>query len=281
MENPTSTSDLGRHKLLSWTIRVLRENNIRPSKRLSQNFIVDPRLLRDFLSNIERTDTVEIGCGLGTLTIFLSKVAPRVVCIEIDRRLIEVARVNVDSWNTIFLNSDASIYMPLSRQVVGNIPYHITSSILTMIARLNGVKRAVFTVQRDVAERITSPPGSRKYGRISVLLKTLFDVRIAGVYPPSSFYPRPEVEHALIVLTRLNQYDDDARALEELTRLLFTQRRRIAIRVLAKRLNLDADSELYGHAYRLLGEKRVYELDAGVLLELARLLKRAGLLSRE
>ncbi|MCY0868500.1 MAG: 16S rRNA (adenine(1518)-N(6)/adenine(1519)-N(6))-dimethyltransferase RsmA [Desulfurococcus sp.] len=272
--------DMSRQALLSWTLRTLRSHGLKPRRKLSQNFTVNPYLLKTIKKLVEYADTLEIGCGIGTLTLVLSRVVPRLVSIEIDERLLEAARENVDAANTILVKADATRYSGYPEQVVGNIPYHITSEILVLIARSNSVRRAVLTVQKDVAERLTANPGSDNYGRITVLVKALFKVEVAGVYGRASFYPKPEVEHAVLVLTRIKQFDTDIEALEELTRVMFTQRRRIALKVLAERVGLKGD-ELYPRIQRLLAGKRVYEVEVGEFLELARIVGEAGLISRD
>ncbi|ACL11731.1 Probable dimethyladenosine transferase [Desulfurococcus amylolyticus 1221n] len=270
--------EMSRRGLLSWTISILREHGLRPRRKLSQNFIVDPRLIRDFISHVNHAETTEIGCGLGTLTIPLSRVVPRLICIEIDEKLLGIAVKNLNTSNTLFINADATKYTVFSRQVVGNIPYHVTSNILVSIARSNNVERVVFTLQKDVAERLVAKPGSKQYGRITILLNTLFNIEITGIYGPSSFYPEPKVGHAIITLTRRRVFNQDVFALEKLTRLLFTQRRRIALRVLTKSLGIGEDSEIYMYARELLGDKRVYEVSGEVYATLARRLRENGLL---
>ncbi|ADV64349.1 ribosomal RNA small subunit methyltransferase A [Desulfurococcus mucosus] len=278
MGRPIEPDSMSRRTLFSWTLRVLQSHGLKPRRRLSQNFIVDPALLKGFTRNVEYLDTFEIGCGIGTLTMSLSRFVPRLICVEIDWRLLEAAVENIDAANVVLVNADATVYTPPSKQVVGNIPYHITSEILTGVARLNTVTRAVFTVQRDVAERITAAPGDRRYGRITILLNALFEIKVAGTYGSSSFYPEPGVEHSIIVMVRRAPFNRDVEALEALTRAVFTQRRRIALRVLERVLGVREDSPVHSYASRLLGGKRVYEVGWEVYLELARALREAGLL---
>jgi 16S rRNA (adenine1518-N6/adenine1519-N6)-dimethyltransferase len=274
--NPLAMS---RSEILKWTLRLLQAYGIKPRESLSQNFIVDPRLINDIYAFTATCDTVEIGCGLGTLSIVLVAKTTRLTCIELDRKLCEVSSSVIQDYRFVVVNADARVYLPGPgvEQIVSNIPYHATSDLLVKIARTNSVKRAVLTMQREVVDRLLAEPGTRAYGKLTVLIRVLFDVKEKGVYPPESFYPEPEVSHKLVVLERKRPYSEDICALEVLTKALFTQRRRLVSRVLTSMLGIKV-SELGSLGARISG-MRVFMLSEETLLDLARTLRERGVVA--
>lgn len=266
MERPRTSKEL-----LKWTLEALRSRGLRPRKRLSQSFVVDMRLIEEVLAKVERGDIVaEIGCGLGNLTMYLLDKAGRVVCVEIDERMLRALSSSLNKAIVLAVNGDARDSIPLCDTVVSNVPYHIVSDIIVAISRENAVKKAVLTVQKEVAERLAAKPGGRSYGRLTALVNALFDIELGGVYPPSSFYPRPKVYSQVVVLRRKRAYDERICKLEQLTRILFNQRRRVAYRVLQRGMGL-SEEELSA-AKGVVGDLRVYELDADRLLKLVEVL---------
>lgn len=266
-----STPPLSSKKsLLQWTKSMLRKYGVEPKDRYSQSFAVDPVLVRDLVSEAKKIscrDVVEVGSGLGTITYYLSRYS-RVLAIEIDP-LLAIATKNT-AVNSTVVNADALSIEWMMECIVSNTPYTISSDLIVKIARTNTVEKAVLVLQKEVAERLVAKPGTSNYGRITVLVSILFDVSLGRVYPPSSFYPRPKVYSRLLVLKRKKKYNEYVEALENVTRLLFSERRKKAIRVLSKKLGVKE------HEARRLGVRsnaRVYELDPGVLMEIARFLK--------
>ncbi|MEM4933799.1 MAG: rRNA adenine dimethyltransferase family protein, partial [Desulfurococcaceae archaeon] len=167
MVNHFNPAEVDGRSLLAWTIRVLREHGIKPRKRLSQNFVVDPSLIREILSHVDPGERVlEVGCGIGTLSKAILEKAHTLLCIELDHRLCEVAEEVVDEHRFVIVNGDARELPYAQRTVVSNLPYHVTSDILVKISKENSVTKAVLTVQKEVAERLLARPGSKSYGRL-------------------------------------------------------------------------------------------------------------------
>lgn len=276
--NPLTVS---RNEILKWTLRILRTHRVKPRKRLSQNFVVDPRLISEVYAYTAPRDTVEIGCGIGTLSLVLVTRAKRLICIELDEKLCAISNSVVQDSRFVAVNADARVYLPDSgvEQVVSNIPYYATSELLVKIARTNSVKRAVLTLQREVVERLLAEPGTRAYGKLTVLVKALFNVQEKSTYPPSSFYPEPEVSHKVVVLERKRPYSEEVCALEALTKILFTQRRRLINRVLTATLGVRVE-ELGSLGARISG-MRVFMLGEETLLELAKALYERGVVTCE
>lgn len=256
--------------LLAWTTSVLREWGVKPRKNLSQNFVVDPDLVSEVAGYVAgEKEVLEIGCGIGTLTRRLVEVAERVVCVEIDWALAKITRSTVVNRRLIVIVGDARRIPLTYGAVVSNLPYHIVSELIVHLARSNHVKKAVLTVQKEVADRLLSAPGTREYGRITILVNSLFKVTPGGVYPPSSFYPRSKVFNQVIVLERRRDYGPDTALIEKLTRAMFNQRRRIAYRVAQRALGLSEEETRL--VKELLGDRRVYELSYEDFAKLAEL----------
>lgn len=194
----------------------------RPSSALGQNFLLDPSLHRWIAeaAGIEPTDTVvEIGAGLGFLTRELAARAGAVLAIEIDTRLLTIAREDLAAAaNVVWLSADAlggagrSLHPELAATfaqrpgvgrvlVVANLPYAISGPLLAELAAVPCLPaRCVLLVQKEVAARVAAPHGSRDYGGLSASLQALFSVRVLRDVPAAVFRPRPNVVSAVLEL---------------------------------------------------------------------------------
>jgi len=189
--------------------RQLAQWDLRPSKGLGQSFLVDPVVLGRIADTAEltREDVVlEVGPGLGGLTLALARQAGRVVAVELDDRLLgplrgavsSLANVTLVHGDILELDPSELIQAPSERyKVVANLPYYITSAVLRHLleARLRP-GRIVVTVQREVAERIVAGPGAMSLLALSI--QYFGEPRIAFRIKPGSFYPPPEVESAVV-----------------------------------------------------------------------------------
>ena len=176
--------------------------NARPSKGLGQNFITDKRVIDRIVSEAGITsedEVLEIGPGLGALTFSLAEKAARVVAVEKDMRLAERLRgLLAEKPNVELIGGDAlevdfaALYKGRRLKVVSNLPYSVSSPILVKLLR----KRALFStlvlmLQLEVGDRISSPPGGKEYGSLSVLVQTFFDVKCSSESLPRPSGPRP------------------------------------------------------------------------------------------
>lgn len=149
---------------------------------------------------------IEIGAGRGALTRELLPLADRVVAIETDRALAEylpqrfAEAENLTVIHADVLSVDLKQWGPAV--VTGNLPYYVTSPILRQTLAMGGLlKRAVFLVQKEVAERLAAGPGSRQYGLLTVITQLRAHVQVLFRVPPGAFSPPPRVESAVVVLT--------------------------------------------------------------------------------
>jgi 16S rRNA (adenine1518-N6/adenine1519-N6)-dimethyltransferase len=180
-------------------------------KRLGQHFLTDGRVLErivDALSPTREDTVVEIGPGRGALTELLLARAGRVVVVELDRALAEMWRVRaaMDPRLTVIegdvLETDlaaAAGHVPFL--LAGNVPYYITTPILFHALRRPRPDRAVYLVQREVAERIVAAPGGKAYGALSVNVQSVARAEILFAVPARAFTPPPKVESDVVRVT--------------------------------------------------------------------------------
>lgn len=194
---------------------LLRQQGIRPSKRLGQNFLCDrntvDRIVR--AANLPSDDpVVEIGGGLGALTLALADSSPNVTSVEIDRHLepilrgVTASRANVHLIFQDILRLDHGAFFetafgPRQGIVVANIPYYITTPILEiLLANKAHLKRIVLLVQNEVAERLAAAPGTEAFGSMSLFAQYHAAVELIGTVPRTVFLPPPEITSAIVAL---------------------------------------------------------------------------------
>jgi 16S rRNA (adenine1518-N6/adenine1519-N6)-dimethyltransferase len=205
---------------------LLRHYDIRPIKRLGQNFLVDQHALRKIIqaANLQKDETIlEVGAGLGSLTQLLAQSVKEVMAIEFDKRLIPALRaVLQNSQNVRIIEADVlkldieELVNRSAYSVVANIPYYLTSALIRKLLEVpNRAERIVLTIQREVAERILAPPG--KYGLLTLSVRMYGDPHIAGIIPASAFYPKPKVESAILSI----QLQTSPRVHDELIPIVF------------------------------------------------------------
>ncbi len=183
---------------------------VRPKKHLGQHFLRDENIARKIIGSIpgEFTNVVEIGPGTGVLSRYLlADERLTTFFIEIDHESIEYLRATFPEISgklisADFLDTDLSAF-PSPFIVIGNFPYNISSQILfKVLDNRNSIPCVVGMFQKEVAERISSPPGSKKYGILSVLLKAFYDTEYLFTVNETCFNPPPRVKSAVIRLRR-------------------------------------------------------------------------------
>jgi 16S rRNA (adenine1518-N6/adenine1519-N6)-dimethyltransferase len=195
--------------------RLADELDLRPSKQRGQNFVIDGntvrRIVRD--SGVGPEDVVlEVGPGLGSLTLALLEVARHVVAVEVDDRLAQLLARTVGEHapdladRLTVVEADAmrlSAVDPSPTALVANLPYNVSVPVLLhLLALLPDLRKGLVMVQAEVADRLAAPPGSRTYGVPSVKAAWYADVRRVGTVPRSVFWPVPNVDSGLVGWTR-------------------------------------------------------------------------------
>jgi 16S rRNA (adenine1518-N6/adenine1519-N6)-dimethyltransferase len=259
-------------------------------KSLGQHFLSDRRILGRIADAVGATsdDTVvEIGPGRGSLTEMLLERAGRVVAVEYDRALAARLREShADQPRLKVVEADV-LSTPLSDAagtddflLAGNVPYYITTPIIFHALERPRPRRAVYLVQREVAERIVAPPGSRTYGALSANVQAVATARILFGVAPGSFSPPPKVDSSVIVVEPRSDPDisaDEEGAFRAFVIAAFGMRRKQMRRVLRAVRGLEADAaEQLLAASDVDPQARVETLSSGSLAKLMRALRTTG-----
>ena len=221
---------------------LLQRLGLRPKKTLGQNFLVHPHQARRIVDALELGDdetVVEIGAGLGALTVCLAQEARRVLALERDPALArflreeifpeapEVAVLCQDVLKFDFNRLSREMGQPLA--VVGNLPYQITSPLLfKLMEERAALSRVVLMMQQEVGARLTARPGTKDYGVLSVLLQYHFSSQRLFSLGPANFYPPPQVDSVVLRLTpaSISPPSRDPILLARVVKAAFGQRRK-------------------------------------------------------
>jgi len=229
---------------------LLAEHGLSPSRALGQNFVADPNTVRRIarLAEVGEGDqVVEIGPGLGSLTVALAETGARVTAVELDRHLLPALRSVVEPLGVEVVQGDAmrldwdelltSSGVPgRPWALVANLPYNVaTPLVLDLLAGVPAIEHMLVMVQREVAERLAAGPGSKAYGIPSVKVAYRARAEVVGRVPRTVFIPAPRVDSALVRLRRLPSpaVDADPDRLFALVEAGFGQRRKMVRRSLA------------------------------------------------
>jgi 16S rRNA (adenine1518-N6/adenine1519-N6)-dimethyltransferase len=224
---------------------LLDQSGLAPRRDLGQNFVADANIVRRIasLAKVGAGDhVVEIGAGLGSLTLALADTGAEVTAVEVDSGVVPVLRdVVADRSNVTVVEADAmrvdwhAILAGHDRwTLVANLPYNVaTPLVCDLLDDVPAIESMLVMVQREVAERFAAPPGNKQYGAVSVKVAYWATARVVGRVPASVFVPRPNVESALVRIDRHQPPDVDRETLFALVRTAFGQRRKMLRRSLA------------------------------------------------
>lgn len=227
-----------------YTIEVLQKYGFVFQKRFGQNFLIDTHVLERIIeaSEITKDDFVlEIGPGIGTMTQYLAEAAREVTAVEIDDALIPILKDTLKEWDNVtvlhgdILKTDIRKIADEKNQgrpikVVANLPYYITTPIIMGLFEGHvPVDSITVMVQKEVADRMQTGPGSKDYGALSLAVQYYAEPKIVANVPPNCFMPRPKVGSAVIRLTRHQNPPVttlDEKLMFRLIRASFNQRRK-------------------------------------------------------
>ena len=214
-------------------------------KRFGQNFLVDQQIINQIVSTIspkKNDNIIEIGPGKGALTFPLIDYLKNIHVIEIDRDLIALLQKKNNIQITIH-ESDALVFnfdqFKQKVRIVGNLPYNISSPLLFHLLNYrDNIIDMTFMLQKEVVERIVASPGTKTYGRLSVVIQAFFDTELMFIVPKESFEPQPKIESAILYLkTKSTPLVQNLKPLEEIVKLAFSQRRKTLKNCLKSVLN--------------------------------------------
>jgi 16S rRNA (adenine1518-N6/adenine1519-N6)-dimethyltransferase len=239
---------------------LLAVHNIRPKKQLGQNFLSDPATAAMIVnrSGIAPEDIVlEIGAGLGALTIPVARIAQKVIAVDKDPKIIDILRTEIianNLSNVVLMDRNIlkvdikALAEDFGRGIVvmGNLPYNISSQILVqLIKSRKAVSRAVLMFQREMAQRLTAEPGCKEYGRLTVMLQYCSHIKKVADVKASLFFPKPKVDSEVLELRfkKVLEYEaDDETFLFRVVKAAFGNRRKTLKNSLyASELNIDAN----------------------------------------
>jgi 16S rRNA (adenine1518-N6/adenine1519-N6)-dimethyltransferase len=229
-------------------VALLEAHGLKPSRALGQNFVVDANTVRRIarLANVAEGDLVlEIGAGLGSLTLALVETGAQVKAMEIDKYLLAPLKSVVEPHGVEVYHADAlhadydQILEGRDAIVVANLPYNVaTPLVLHLLEAQPLIRRMLVMVQKEVGERFAAQAGDEAYGAASLRLQYFADARIVGKVGPNVFMPRPNVDSALVSVVRREHVRIDPdfvseSALFEVIRTSFAHRRKMLRRSLA------------------------------------------------
>ena len=240
---------------------LLAAHNISPKKQLGQNFIIDPAFTEKIVKRagiLPEDIVLEIGAGLGALTIPLARRARKVIAIEKDRQIVPIlntevlvsglSNISIIEKDILSVDINALIEdMGGKIVVMGNLPYNISSQILVQLIRSReGISRAVLMFQKELSQRITADSGCKDYGRLTVMLRYCSDIRKLVDAKASLFFPKPKIDSTVLELRFKKEID--YKAVDELfffkvIKSGFGNRRKTLKNALAaSELNIDPDT---------------------------------------
>jgi len=235
---------------------TLKSNNLHAKKKFGQNFLKDSRVLSSIcaISECDKdTLVIEVGPGLGGLTEFLCEKAGYVIAYEIDTDLIDILHNNLSRFDnyeiinkdilTVDVNSDISKHSYNKVYLVANLPYYITTPIITkLLTEVEAITRYVVLLQKEVAHRLTGKPSTKDYGAITLAIEYRGYAKVMLEVNRNSFIPAPNVDSSVLRIDIYNEkkfFPKNEKLLFELIRLSFSQRRKTLINNLSEKYNKD------------------------------------------
>jgi len=201
-------------------------------KKWGQNFLIDPNIIRKIISVLKpdkKQTILEIGPGKGALTKILSTMDLNLHAVEIDPMLCDYLRDeklnNVKIYNEDILKFDCS-EMPKNYMIIGNLPYNISTPILFKFMEELQWNKMVVMLQREVAERIVSNHGNKKYGRISIMMQSFFEVSLEFNIPKTVFNPQPKITSSLLLIKPKKNINTEYKKLKLVVENAFKHRRK-------------------------------------------------------
>ena len=229
------------------TIAVLQKYGFHFQKKFGQNFLIDPHVLEKIIraAEITKEDCVlEIGPGIGTMTQYLAENAGEVIAVEIDSNLIPILEDTLSEYSNVTVINEDILKLDVARlakeknggkpiKVVANLPYYITTPIIMGLFESHvPLESITIMVQKEVADRMQTGPGSKDYGALSLAVQYYAEPEIVANVPPNCFMPRPNVGSAVIRLTRHEKPPVDVADEAFLFRIIrasFNQRRKTLV----------------------------------------------------
>ena len=271
------------------TIEILQKYDFSFQKKFGQNFLIDTHVLDKIISSAEITKddfVLEIGPGIGTMTQYLACAARQVVAVEIDKALIPILEDTLQAYDNVTVINDDVLKVDIPKlakeyndnkpiKVVANLPYYITTPIIMGLFESHvPIESITVMVQKEVADRMQTGPGSKDYGALSLAVQYYAEPEIVANVPPNCFMPRPAVGSAVIRLTRHQKPPVevmDEKLMFRLIRASFNQRRKTLVNGLKNSPELSFSKEQIVKAIEKIGKPETIRGEALTLEEFAEL----------
>mgnify|MGYP004533226929 FL=1 len=271
------------------TIEVLKKYNFNFQKKFGQNFLIDSNILEHIVdaAEITREDCVlEIGPGIGTMTQYLCEQAREVVAVEIDKNLIPILSDTLSAYNNVTVIHEDILKVDINRivqeknngrpiKVVANLPYYITTPIIMGLFESHvPLESITIMVQKEVADRMQVGPGTKDYGALSLAVQYYARPEIMLTVPAACFMPRPNVDSAVIRLSRYQEPPVCARnekLMFDIIRASFNQRRKTLANGLSNASGLKVTRDQVVAALEQMGLSATIRGEALTLEQFARL----------
>lgn len=254
------------------TKEIINKYSFAFQKKFGQNFLIDSNILENIISaaGITKNDFVlEIGPGIGTMTQYLCEAARQVVAVEIDKMLIPILRDTLSEYNNVEVINKDVLKVDIKSlaeeknngkpiKVVANLPYYITTPIIMGLFESGvPIESITIMVQKEVADRMQTGPGSKDYGALSLAVQYYAEAQVVLHVSSNCFMPRPNVDSAVIKLTKHKipavEVLDEA-LLFKLIRASFNQRRKTLVNGLKNSSELDFSKEQILEAIHSIGK---------------------------
>lgn len=256
---------------------ILSEGDFKPNKTLGQNFLIQPQICKKIISNLDglKEDKIlEIGTGLGSLTIFLADNFDDVTTIDVDQKCLDAttkmlkqndfSNVKLSLKNALKIENDFGNQFDI---VCGNLPYNIaTPIVMTVFENCSNLKKFIVMVQKEVAQRFVASPSTKAYGAVSVKCAYYAKARMVGDVGRGSFYPVPNVDSSLVLFEKIESPFSNKKLLFDIIEKAFTHRRKM-LRVTFKKYDWYSELEK-NNIFDF--TKRPEELDLQDWIELAK-----------
>lgn len=243
------------------TLEIIRKYNFAFQKRFGQNFLIDGNIVEKIVdkAGVTKDDFVlEVGPGIGTMTQILCEHSREVAAVEIDKNLIPILNETLAPYNNVSVINEDILKVDINKlaeskndgrpiKVVANLPYYITTPIIMGIFESHvPIESITIMVQKEVAQRMQVGPGTKDYGALSLAVQFYADAGIVLKVPAGCFMPRPNVDSAVIKLTRHTEPPvlvQDEKLMFDIIRAAFNQRRKTLVNALSNSRKLQESKQ--------------------------------------
>lgn len=271
------------------TVEILNKYHFVIQKKYGQNFLIDTHILEKIIAaaGVTKDDMVlEIGPGIGTMTQYLCEAAREVIAVEIDKKLIPILEDTLSEYDNVTVINEDILKIDINKlvqernngkpiKIVANLPYYITTPIIMgLFEACVPMENITVMVQKEVADRMQSGPGSKDYGALSLAVQYYAEPYIAANVPATCFMPKPTVESAVIRLTRHTELPvkvKDEKLMFRIIRASFNQRRKTLVNGLNNRADFNLTKVVIAEAIEELGVSPTIRGEALTLGQFAQL----------